>query len=216
MRRLGDAAVTAIVGTALLLAMTMVLFTVLNVVVFSFPVHPRSPSISLVASISDENTIIIEHNGGESLSESEIQIVVSTSSISPFVASGNFYSYNGNINDGEFSIGDYWNSSMAAKRNIQFIYSRNKQEEIPNIQKRYNVEYNNMAFVGDDMFDYEIMMCCKYRFCPNNSPKDLKEICTKIIDRHSGDGVVARLYDMLESMKLFNPAVIENIGDWHS
>lgn len=112
--------------------------------------------------------------------------------------------------------GDYWNSSMAAKRNIQFIYSRNKQEEIPNIQKRYNVEYNNMAFVGDDMFDYEIMMCCKYRFCPNNSPKDLKEICTKIIDRHSGDGVVARLYDMLESMKLFNPAVIENIGDWHS
>ena len=112
MRRLGDAAVTAIVGTALLLAMTMVLFTVLNVVVFSFPVHPRSPSISLVASISDENTIIIEHNGGESLSESEIQIVVSTSSISPFVASGNFYSYNGNINDGEFSIGDYWNSSV--------------------------------------------------------------------------------------------------------
>ena len=68
MRRAGDAAVTAIVGTALLLAMTMVLFTVLNVVVFSFPVHPRSPSVSLVASLEyvdeiDNGSIVVEHNG---------------------------------------------------------------------------------------------------------------------------------------------------------
>ena len=54
--------------------------------------------------MSNEDTIVIEHNGGESLSESEIQIVVSTDSISPFVASGSYYP-----DDGEFSIGDYWN-----------------------------------------------------------------------------------------------------------
>ena len=112
--------------------------------------------------------------------------------------------------------GDLFNKKMADKRNIPFIYSRTKQDEIPEIQKKYNVDYNNMAFVGDDMFDYEIMMCCNYRFCPKNSPNDLQKICTKIIDRHSGDGVIARLYDMLVLMKLINPAEIKNIGSWHS
>ena len=102
MRRDGDTAVTAIVGTALLLAITMVLFSVLNMVVFSFPVHPRSPSVSLVASMSND-TIIIEHNGGESLSENEIQIIVSNSSDLSFVANGIYYP-----NDGMFNIGDRW------------------------------------------------------------------------------------------------------------
>lgn len=108
MRRAGEAAVTAIVGTALLLAMTMILFTVLNVVVFSFPVHPRSPSASLVASVEYENildngAIVVEHNGGDALAENDIQIVVAVGSDAPFIADGIFSS-----DDELFSIGDRW------------------------------------------------------------------------------------------------------------
>ena len=59
--------VTPIIGTVLLLAMAIGLFSVLNVIVFSFPISPRSPSVALAGSIDNDNLIVIEHNGGEAL-----------------------------------------------------------------------------------------------------------------------------------------------------
>lgn len=101
--------ITTIIGTALLLAMAIGLFSVLNVIVFSFPVHPRSPSVSLVASVEytdefDFGSIVVEHNGGEALSKDDIQIVVSIFGSDSMLAADGTYS----SDDELFSIGHRW------------------------------------------------------------------------------------------------------------
>ena len=60
-------AVTEIVGTILLLAIAIVLFTIVHIMVFSYPFPNITPSVSIVGTI-EYDKIIIEHHGGNSLS----------------------------------------------------------------------------------------------------------------------------------------------------
>jgi flagellin-like protein len=59
-------AVSEVIGVVLLLGITIALFSVLNFYVFHFSFNPSAPSVNLIGTI-DNNTINIEHNGGESL-----------------------------------------------------------------------------------------------------------------------------------------------------
>jgi 3-deoxy-D-manno-octulosonate 8-phosphate phosphatase (KDO 8-P phosphatase) len=112
--------------------------------------------------------------------------------------------------------GDDFNRQMAQRRKIDFVYSRQKEDELPELLNKYGVSHHNVAFIGDDLFDYEIMRMCEFAFCPRNSPRDLQQICQHVVDRHSGDGVIAQLYDDLVAMKLIKPAPLTNISGWHS
>ena len=38
-----------------------------------------------------------------------------------------------------------------------------------------------------------------YAYCPKNSPEDVKEVSNWVIDRNSGDSIVARLYDYIKN-----------------
>jgi hypothetical protein len=76
-------AVSEVIGTAILLGIGIALFTVVQTVALTFPFNPSTPSAQLVGTIN-ENTIFINHQGGESLSfetkilfsiEGETQIV---------------------------------------------------------------------------------------------------------------------------------------------
>lgn len=73
-------AVSEVLATALLLGITIALFGFLNYIVFSFSFEPSAPSVSLIGSISTDqtyNNITIEHIGGASLDENtEIIITV--------------------------------------------------------------------------------------------------------------------------------------------
>jgi flagellin-like protein len=62
-----DKAVSDVIGTALLLGMTISLFSVLSGIVLSYPSPSSSPTINLVGTIEGEY-LLIEHRGGESLS----------------------------------------------------------------------------------------------------------------------------------------------------
>ncbi|UCF11868.1 MAG: type IV pilin N-terminal domain-containing protein [Thermoplasmatales archaeon] len=67
--------VTAIVGTAVLLGIAIILFTVLNFIVLSFQSQPSVPSVNLVGAFEGD-TIVIEHNGGESLPPDTVVILI--------------------------------------------------------------------------------------------------------------------------------------------
>jgi uncharacterized protein (DUF427 family) len=60
-------AVSEVMGTIILLGMTIALFSFFLLIAFSFQFEPSTPSSNLIGSV-DQNTIIIEHCGGESLS----------------------------------------------------------------------------------------------------------------------------------------------------
>ena len=62
-----NSAVSEVIGTAILLGMAIALFSVVQVIALDYPFNSPSPSVQLVGTI-DENTILIKHQGGESLS----------------------------------------------------------------------------------------------------------------------------------------------------
>jgi len=59
-------AVSDILGTILLLGITVSIFSVLSAVVLTYPFEPSNPSINLIGYV-DGNEIIIEHCGGEKI-----------------------------------------------------------------------------------------------------------------------------------------------------
>jgi flagellin-like protein len=61
-----DEAVSEIVGTILLLGITVSLFSVICFVVLSYPFSPSSPSTNLVGMVEGEY-LLIEHRGGKAL-----------------------------------------------------------------------------------------------------------------------------------------------------
>ncbi len=73
-------AISEVVGVFLLLGITISLFSFLNYIVFSFSFDSSAPSVNLIGSIDKaNNTINIQHSGGESL-DGNISIVVTVGS----------------------------------------------------------------------------------------------------------------------------------------
>jgi FlaG/FlaF family flagellin (archaellin) len=59
-------AVSEVLGTALLLGITVLLFSLLSVIVISYPSPSSSPSVNLVGTI-EKDRVLIEHRGGDPL-----------------------------------------------------------------------------------------------------------------------------------------------------
>jgi hypothetical protein len=60
-------AVSDIVGIAILLGISVSLFALVQTIVLNYPFEPSPPTVDLVGHIENDN-IIIEHQGGESIS----------------------------------------------------------------------------------------------------------------------------------------------------
>ena len=69
--RINNEAVSEIVGTVLLLAMAICLFSLLSIIILSYPISASTPSANLVGTIVRTNVgeyyLLIEHRGGTPL-----------------------------------------------------------------------------------------------------------------------------------------------------
>jgi hypothetical protein len=61
-----NSAVSEVLDTILLLGIAVALFSVLSIVVLSFPFEPSTPSVNIVGFVNG-NDIVLEHRGGEDL-----------------------------------------------------------------------------------------------------------------------------------------------------
>ena len=118
-----------------------------------------------------------------------------------------------------FVSGDNFNEGMAKKRNIDFYCSRgsdlslDKSRYLQQFEETYNIPIENMAFVGDDFFDLSIIKKLNYTYCPSNSPRILKDNCLEVIDVKSGEGVIMKLYDLLNKSGYIKDASEEDVLD---
>tara|TARA_R100000908_G_C3753608_1_gene147959 strand:- start:183 stop:653 length:471 start_codon:yes stop_codon:yes gene_type:complete len=92
------------------------------------------------------------------------------------------------------------NKQIAKSRKIDFYYTRDfnvkdKIELLPVIKKDYNVDINDIIYVGDDLPDYKIIKALKYTYCPSDSILKIKNNVKTILKRSGGTGVIAELYD---------------------
>ncbi len=98
-----DMAVSDIVGTVLLLGMTVALFSVLCVGVLSYPSSPSEPAVNLVGTINDGN-LYLEHCGGEALDLDTKVIITPDGGQSENILVGDYLTDENN--DNKWSIGE--------------------------------------------------------------------------------------------------------------
>ena len=109
-------AVSEVVGVILLLVMTMMLFAVLNFNVFSFTSVSSIPSVNLIGTIDkDNNLIILEHSGGDSLEGTTKILVIIGSDTYPNNTSDLLIDIN---NDKKWNLGEILEFSY---KNIDII-----------------------------------------------------------------------------------------------
>lgn len=108
-----DEAVSDIVGTVLLLGMTIALFSTLCVGVLSYPSSPSSASVNLVGTIEGD-FLYLEHRGGEALNLDTKIIITIGENPSESIIVGDVLSAEA-TNDNLWNIGEglvYENANM--------------------------------------------------------------------------------------------------------
>jgi 3-deoxy-D-manno-octulosonate 8-phosphate phosphatase (KDO 8-P phosphatase) len=110
---------------------------------------------------------------------------------------------------------DKVNQAMAMNRKTDFYYSRGKKKTdfIAGFIEKYNCELEEMAYVGDDVFDIPIMEIVGYSFCPSDVTNQVKDASTFVIGAKSGDNVVSKLYEYLVNVKLVDTCTLSQIDE---
>jgi flagellin-like protein len=112
-----DEAVSEIVGTILLLGITVSLFSVICAIVLSYPFSPSSPSTNLVGMV-EEDYLLIEHRGGKALDLGTKVSVTIGDNMSEIITVG-AYLNNESKEDNQWGIGEwfvYQDSDITGKK----------------------------------------------------------------------------------------------------
>jgi 3-deoxy-D-manno-octulosonate 8-phosphate phosphatase (KDO 8-P phosphatase) len=105
------------------------------------------------------------------------------------------------------------NLAMSVNRNIDFYSARgsDKKDFISFFEKEYQVKRSNMAYIGDDLFDLNIMKNIGYPYCPSDSCSELLDLCNnKVIPVKGGQNVVMKFVEIIiDEGLMVNPTLAE-------
>jgi 3-deoxy-D-manno-octulosonate 8-phosphate phosphatase (KDO 8-P phosphatase) len=89
--------------------------------------------------------------------------------------------------------------SRAEKLKIKEYYLgvKNKAALLPEIIKKNNVEPENIAFIGDDANDVELMKLIGFRVVPSDGMSFIKEIADYICENNGGSGAFRELAELI-------------------
>lgn len=89
-------------------------------------------------------------------------------------------------------------NARAKKLNLPCMHGvKDKALALVDYCKRRRVEMGNVAYVGNDINDYEVMLLVGNAFCPTNAHPEIKRISDHVLKTEGGGGVIRELYDFL-------------------
>ena len=93
--------------------------------------------------------------------------------------------------------------ARAEKLNITQYYLgiKKKTEILPEIIKKNNISAENIAFIGDDANDFELMQLVGFKVTPADGMSFIKEICDYICENKSGNGAFRELAELILAFK---------------
>ena len=74
---------------------------------------------------------------------------------------------------------------------------KNKKEVFENILDSLSIKKYEVAAVGDDLNDYDMLCRAGRSFTPNNGVNTIKEIVDTVLTNKGGDGAVREMIDIL-------------------
>ena len=105
----------------------------------------------------------------------------------------------------EAMTGDPWNADILWNRQISYTLTRgsNKEDHLHDVCKRHNVSPEEIAYIGDDIFDIGIMKKVGFPFAPSNATQEVFIQTNAVrLTRKGGDNVIDELYYFLRENKL--------------
>lgn len=83
-------------------------------------------------------------------------------------------------------------TNRAQEMNITEVYQnvQDKREKVAEILKKKNLKKEEAAYIGDDENDYDAMLLCHYKACPNDATEQIKKIANFVSKYDGGDGAV--------------------------
>ena len=92
-----------------------------------------------------------------------------------------------------------WSSKM----NIDKLFDgiKNKEEIVPKLCKLYGLSENNIAYIGDDVNDLEIMKRTGFSATPKDGNIEVKKFVDYACKRRGGEGVLREVCDLIISVK---------------
>lgn len=75
--------------------------------------------------------------------------------------------------------------------------SWNKVEDLEKILKKYNITYEETAYIGDDLIDLKPMKLCGFSACPKDSVNEIIEISDFVSTKNGGCGAVREILEFI-------------------
>ena len=92
-----------------------------------------------------------------------------------------------------------WSSKMNIDRLFDGI--KNKEKIVPKLCKLYSLSENNIAYIGDDVNDLEILKRVGFSITPKDGNLEVKKIVDCICKSSGGEGVLREICDLVISVK---------------
>jgi YrbI family 3-deoxy-D-manno-octulosonate 8-phosphate phosphatase len=92
-----------------------------------------------------------------------------------------------------------WSSKMNIDRLFDGI--KNKEKLVPKLCKLYSLSENNIAYIGDDVNDLEILKRVGFSITPKDGNLEVKKIVDCICKSSGGEGVLREICDLVISVK---------------
>ena len=81
------------------------------------------------------------------------------------------------------------------KMDILFMGINNKEKVLDEICNTYKVSYEEIAYVGDDINDIEILKKVNMSFCPSDAHRKVKKETKYVMESKGGQGVIREIVD---------------------
>jgi YrbI family 3-deoxy-D-manno-octulosonate 8-phosphate phosphatase len=122
------------------------------------------------------------------------------------------------LNKNEIKVGIITNDKIVSIENAQHIFNRldkysigqdrQKLEILDEWIKYYDLDYSDVAYIGDDLADIPVLNKVEFSGCPNDAVEDVKKVCNYICKKKGGDGAVREFVDLI--MKNNNSLIESN------
>ena len=82
-----------------------------------------------------------------------------------------------------------------------YMGQKNKTQALDELCSKYNINYNQIAYMGDDLPDICVLNKVGLKCCPEDAVEEVKNICNYICSKGGGRGAARELCDFILKSK---------------
>ena len=119
------------------------------------------------------------------------------------------YSTDKNILLNELSV----NEAIISHLNfdLKYIGKEKKNNILNDWIKELNIGYENIAYIGDDINDIELLKLVNFSACPSDAVEECKQVVDYICERNGGDGCVREFVELIINNNYDKQNIIQEI-----